>query len=57
MVVDLGDFDDITQIYPCCVEDILPMKHKKDAKVKELPDTLKEAIDCFFIANVVKKML
>lgn len=56
MVVDLGDFDDITQIYPGCVEDILPMKHKKDAKVKELPDTLKEAIDCFFIANVVRDL-
>ena len=56
MIVDLGDFDDVGQIYPGCVEDILPMKHKKDIVIKELPDSLKEAIDCFFIANVVRDL-
>lgn len=35
-------------------EDSLPMKHKKDAEIESLPESLKQAINQFFIAKAIR---
>lgn len=37
-------------------EDALPIKHKIDAKFKFIPESLKEAIATFFVANAVRDL-
>ena len=39
-----------------CIYNILPLKHKKDAKIDKLPNTLKQAIREFFIGNVIRDL-
>lgn len=38
------------------VEDALPLKHKKDANMAFIPDSLKESVRTFFVANAIRDL-
>lgn len=38
------------------IEGILPIKHKKEDNIDKLPNSLKEAINVFFLANVIRDL-
>lgn len=38
------------------IEDVLPLKHTKEYEIRAIPNSLKEAINVFFITNVIRDL-
>ncbi|UQZ90582.1 hypothetical protein C4J81_15755 [Deltaproteobacteria bacterium Smac51] len=53
---DDGSISPAIRVLDTAETDFIPVKHKKDLYVNVLPDSLKEAVLCFLINNVVRTL-
>lgn len=57
---DEGEYSNICKVFSLAeedeIEDLIPMKHKKDHIIDGLPSTLNKAIQTFLLANVIRDL-